>query len=233
MKLLWLTDLHLEAAHPARRREFFERLRTAAFDAVVVTGDIAEPGSLCSEFLELGKTCHPRKVYFVLGNHDVQGRDKRNMDEALRVIGRLQPNLIPLGERQVVPLSARSALIGHQGAPDTSAESAASAAYFRDVLPWALTRFSRVFLATHVPPFTQAVKFSGCSIPPHKRKHFANRAAGRVIAGIARQFPQKQLTVISGHTHCPTRTTISRSVEILVGGCRKGYPDLQEIIEVP
>jgi len=46
MKLMWLTDLHLDEATEKRRFEFYSRLRNENCDAVVITGDISDASGL-------------------------------------------------------------------------------------------------------------------------------------------------------------------------------------------
>ena len=69
MKLLWLTDLHLDRVEEKCRMDFYRRLCEEDSDAVVITGDISTARLLPSHLLELGQTFGPRPVYFVLGNH--------------------------------------------------------------------------------------------------------------------------------------------------------------------
>ena len=118
MKLLWLTDLHLDWVNIASRRQFYVRLTTTAFDAVVITGDIATATCLPSELLELGQACAPRPVYFVLGNHDFYGSTFAAVDRAVAAACVQQLNLVHLGQGEIVPLSPTTALVGHRGWAD-------------------------------------------------------------------------------------------------------------------
>ena len=118
MKLLWLTDLHLDWVNIASRRQFYARLTNTAFDTVVITGDIATAACLPSELLDLGRACAPRPVYFVLGNHDFYGSTLAEVDRTVAEVCVQQPNLVHLGQGEVIPLSATAALIGHRGWAD-------------------------------------------------------------------------------------------------------------------
>lgn len=56
-----------------------------------------------------------------------------------------------------------------------------SGAYFRRVLPYAMTIYRRLIIATHFPPFVRAVLFDGKGCEPTKLPHFVNASAGGVI----------------------------------------------------
>jgi hypothetical protein len=99
-----------------------------------------------------------------------------------------------------------------------------SARCLREVLPLALTQYTRVIVATHVPPFRQAVQFAQAVCDRVRLPHFVNLAASNVVAGIAKQFSDNSLTVLCGHTHCRTRVKIISNVETFVGAARPATP---------
>lgn len=115
MKILWLTDIHLNFLRvPGASQTFGATLGVEhEFDCMVVTGDIAEAPSvrrLLNEFAK-GTGC---PVYFVLGNHDyyfgsIAGVEKE-MAEGL------EPNLVWLdGTTDPVLLDDDTALVGQSG----------------------------------------------------------------------------------------------------------------------
>lgn len=118
MRLLWLTDLHLEYADAATRRQFFETLRRTRFDAAVITGDISSRDRLAPDLLDLGRACAPRPVRFVLGNHDFFGSSFSAVDGLVADTCRQQRNLNHLGQGEVIQLTDIDALIGHRGWAD-------------------------------------------------------------------------------------------------------------------
>lgn len=115
MKLLWITDPHLSFLPAAgASRTLGEYLcQEHSFDAVILSGDIAEAPSLRELLTDFAHGVARRPVYFVLGNHDyyrgsfhsVQSDLRRGFDE----------NLVWLDEAAVTLLDADTALIGHQG----------------------------------------------------------------------------------------------------------------------
>lgn len=231
MKLAWMTDLHLDQVETETKGRFLESLRTADYEAGVITGDISSPPLLARDLLALGKAAAPRGIFFVLGNHDIGDRAK-DVEETVMVICRQQRNLRPVWRQGIIPLTRNSCLVGHHGGPDPNPEASRASEHFRSVLPQALSRFPRVWLLTHVPPFEQAVRFSGRMVWGEKRNAFVCRPAGRVIAGISRQFANRRVAVLAGHTHNGVQLSISPTVEITVGRATRGQPEIQGIFSV-
>lgn len=118
MKLLWLTDLHLDKAGKKRRQLFYDKLREQNADAVVITGDISNARLLPTHLKELGQACAPRTVYFCLGNHDFYGGSFAKVDKAVEDVCRIQINLRHLGGGEIIRLGNNAALVGHRGWAD-------------------------------------------------------------------------------------------------------------------
>lgn len=118
MKLLWLTDLHLDKTERKRRTLFYAMLRRMSADAVVITGDISDARYLPGHLRELGQACAPRPVYFVLGNHDFYGSGFADVDRAVAAVCKEKPNLHHLGQGEIIRLGAHDALVGHRGWAD-------------------------------------------------------------------------------------------------------------------
>lgn len=112
-RLLWITDPHLNfLPHPDSVRQFGISLReTEEFDAIVVTGDIAEAPSirhLLTEFVSGAQV----PTYFILGNHDYYEGSFESVRESLQD---LPPNLVWLDHADSILLDEETALVGHQG----------------------------------------------------------------------------------------------------------------------
>ncbi|MCX6972361.1 MAG: metallophosphoesterase family protein [Verrucomicrobia bacterium] len=118
MKLLWLTDLHLDHVDETPRMAFYSAIASHGADAVVITGDISEALTLSSHLKELGRTFAPRPVYFVLGNHDFYDSSFDAVDRAVARVCKEQANLRHLGSGEIIPLGNGSALVGHRGWAD-------------------------------------------------------------------------------------------------------------------
>ena len=260
MRLLWLTDLHLDRATAEAREQFYLRLKGAGFDAVVITGDISCGSKIDGHLADIARATSPRAVYFVLGNHDFYGSSFSEVQRRIEKVRATNGNLRQLGHREVVHLGGDNALIGHQGWADgragwgvrtvarnpdfqaigdfrgLSKQEAFQhlhqlgkdcAHYLRSLLPYALTCHRRVWIATHVPPFSQAAFYDGQPCDRLRQPFFSNITAGSVIRGIAERFPDRQVTVLCGHTHCPAAVRLTDNIDVIVGAARTGAPEFQ------
>lgn len=118
MKLAWVSDAHLDFVDEARAAVFADELGRSGADALLVGGDIAQAPSAAAA-LQLLAARFPGPVWFVLGNHDFY----RGSIAAVRAQMRsaLAPRLRWLPEAGIVPLTASTALLGHDGWGDARA----------------------------------------------------------------------------------------------------------------
>jgi predicted MPP superfamily phosphohydrolase len=107
-----------------------------------------------------------------------------------------------------------------------------AAAHIRRVLPVALERFPQVFVLTHVPPWREACWYQGQISNDEWLPHFTCLAMGEAIESIARDFPDRQLTVLCGHTHSAGVAHPLPNVTVLTGGAEYGAPDIQQVFEL-
>lgn len=263
MKLLWLTDIHLDHADHITRQGFYEKLKSVAYDAAVITGDISTARTLAAHLGELAAACHPRKVYFVLGNHDFYSGGFADVDCIAAECCRQHRNLLHLGHEEKIRLSPTAVLVGHRGWADGRAYGGRrttrrfpdqdgirdfryrstysafqkmerlgreSGAYFRRVLPYALKSYRQVLIATHFPPFAQAVRFSDRTCAAEQLPHFVNASAGAIIRRVSEHFPRTKVTVLCGHSHHGNSIRIGTNIEVHVGQARKGTPAIQDVL---
>src|SRR3954469_8544205 len=76
-----------------------------------------------------------------------------------------------------------------------------AAAHFRAVLPDALKRFRHIVVLTHVPPFREACWHEGQVSDDNWLPHFTCKAVGDVLVEAMRAAPDREMTVLCGHTH--------------------------------
>jgi len=107
-----------------------------------------------------------------------------------------------------------------------------AAAYFQQVLPTALARYQNVVLVTHVPPFREACWHEGRISNDNFLPHFGCKVVGEVLLSIMRQHPDKQLTVLCGHTHGRGEAHPLPNLHVFTGGADYGKPEVQRIIEI-
>lgn len=108
-----------------------------------------------------------------------------------------------------------------------------AADHFRTVLPEAVQRFRHVVLLTHVPPFREACWHEGRISDDNHLPHFSCLAVGEVLLEIMRAHPDRELTVLCGHTHSPGSVRILPNLLVKTGGALYGEPHLQEVMSVP
>ncbi len=117
MRLLWITDIHLNFIPTPRRQAFYAHIRETQSDAVILGGDIGEADSSPLLLREMALAL-PIPIYFVLGNHDFY---HGSLAEVRKAIGKLcagVPNLHWLSTSDVVSLTPHTALIGHDSWAD-------------------------------------------------------------------------------------------------------------------
>lgn len=107
-----------------------------------------------------------------------------------------------------------------------------SAAFIRQILPLALTRYRHVFLQTHTPPFPEAVRYNDAPCGPLHLPHYCNVSAGLAIRGIAKAFPSRRITILAGHAHSSSITHIDPNICVRVAHARTGRTGPQEILSL-
>ena len=107
-----------------------------------------------------------------------------------------------------------------------------AAEHFARVLPVALESHRRVIALTHVPPFREAAWYDGKPSDDHWLPFFACRAVGDCFLQMMRDRPDRELTVLCGHTHGSGETQILDNLRVLTGGARYREPKIQEIFEL-
>lgn len=129
MQLAWATDIHLNFLTLDEIDRFCDRVVATGADALVVSGDLSEAPSL-EEHLRRLAARTPRPVYYVLGNHDFYHGSIAGVRELARELGHKHEGLIWLPAAEIVPLSADTALIGHDGWGDARLGNYASTPIF-------------------------------------------------------------------------------------------------------
>lgn len=114
MRLAWLTDIHLNFVEPAGFDRLLVEIRQADPEGVLISGDIAEADTLIEELgrLVAALTC---PIHFVLGNHDFYRGWIAPVRLEAAQLARENRRLTYLTAAGVMPLSDRTALVGHDG----------------------------------------------------------------------------------------------------------------------
>lgn len=106
-----------------------------------------------------------------------------------------------------------------------------AAAHFRAVLPDALSRFRRVLVVTHVPPFREACWNAGRLSDDNWLPFFTCKAVGDVLAEAMLAHPDREMAVLCGHTHGSGEAEILPNLRVSTGGAEYGRPVVERTIE--
>jgi 3',5'-cyclic AMP phosphodiesterase CpdA len=113
-RIAWTTDIHLNFLTRAEIATFFGAIRAARPDAILVGGDIAEADSI-EEYLTVVDELVDVPVYVVLGNHDFYKGSIADVRRRVAARSTRWEHVRWLPTQDVVELSPRAALVGHDG----------------------------------------------------------------------------------------------------------------------
>jgi len=260
VRLAWLTDVHLNFLDDAGRARFIAEVAATDTTGVIVTGDIAEAGTLEPILGELVAAVS-RPVWFVLGNHDFYGG---SIDD-VRARARTLDIAHWLPAAGVIRLSDTIALVGHDGWGDARLGNIAytpveltdfrairelaglrrktrhallrrlgdeAAASLRADVARALAWATHVVVATHVPPFRKSCWHEGEISDDDWLPYFTCAAAGEVMREAMQARPDARMTVYCGHTHGGGDAQILPNLRVITGAAEYGAPVVRTI-DVP
>ncbi len=107
-----------------------------------------------------------------------------------------------------------------------------AAEYFRIYVPRALDMADHVIVLTHVPPFQEAAWYEGKQSGPYWLPFFASEATGNVLQEIMESRPEKQMTVLCGHTHGEGVTDILPNLKVMTGNAQYRKPDINRVFDL-
>lgn len=264
MRIVWLTDIHLNFCTSGEDRALWGEVEAAAPDAVLISGDIAESED-AAFYLERMERRWERPIYFVLGNHDYYFGSIAAVRQQMDELCASRRRLVYLSHRDVCELTPRVGLVGHDGWADGRCGDYANSDvmlsdyrliaelaryskrdrlphlrdlgdeaghHIRRVLPKALAKYPHVFLVTHVPPLHEACWHEGRLSDDEWAPHFTCRAVGDAILDVMAEHPDRQLTVLCGHTHGEGECRPLPNVLILTGAAEYNRPRITRIFDL-
>jgi len=108
-----------------------------------------------------------------------------------------------------------------------------AAAHMERVLPEALESYEHVVVATHVPPFRESCWHRGSYSEDDWLPYFTCKALGDVLLSEAARRPDRQVTVLCGHTHSGGECHPLPNLRVLTGAAEYGHPSVQQpLLEV-
>lgn len=108
-----------------------------------------------------------------------------------------------------------------------------AADYLHGVLSEALETHEHVIVGTHVPPFVESAWYEG-KVPDETDPyvpHFTCKAVGDLLLELAQAHPERQITVLCGHTHGTGVADIRPNLQVITGGAEYGLPTIQQKFE--
>ncbi len=119
-RLIWLTDLHLDAIDKAQYRMFHELIASHEPDLVLIGGDISNGTASLMHLANLEKLID-KQFYFVLGNHDFYYGSIAQTRRMAHALTKSNSKIQYLTDNGIIQLSKHTALIGHDGWSDARA----------------------------------------------------------------------------------------------------------------
>jgi Icc protein len=117
LRLVWVTDLHLNFVPFPKRTALYNLIRDAKLDAVLAGGDVGEADSVTLLLKEMAAALQI-PIYFVLGNHDFYRGSIGGVREAVARESGSSRWLRWLPASGVIPLTSGFALAGHDSWAD-------------------------------------------------------------------------------------------------------------------
>ncbi len=118
MQAAWLTDIHLDFLSRQGCDTFFTTIASHNPDVVFLTGDISVAPSLLAHLHGMSEALH-KPIYFVLGNHDFYHGSIGEVRASVREGCHANLLLKYLPDAGVIPLTASTGLVGHDGWGDS------------------------------------------------------------------------------------------------------------------
>jgi 3',5'-cyclic AMP phosphodiesterase CpdA len=113
-RLTWVTDPHLNFVDLPRVADFLAELAATPTEAILLSGDITEAPDLVRTLSGIAATV-ARPVLFVLGNHDFYRGSIQQVRADIRAVCTNHPYLRWLPMFDIVPVSDRTCVVGHDG----------------------------------------------------------------------------------------------------------------------
>lgn len=261
MKLIWVSDIHLNFLGPHSKAEFFTSLKYSEGDEILITGDIAEGHNIVPLLAEM-QLAVGKPIHYVLGNHDYYC-------SSIAVVKRSVKSLGYLGKTNRVVLSVSSCLIGVDGWGDcrngdyeNSRLTMSDWIHIADLkkhylkgmdeLKIKLQRladkdakdlkkkvlsaieygFKKIIIATHVPPFKDVCLYAGHKSTDSGLCFFSSKILGDTILPIAKKNPSVDFLWLSGHTHSRAKFKPCNNMTVKVAKAEYYYPQIESVIEV-
>lgn len=96
----------------------------------------------------------------------------------------------------------------------------------------ALERYKHVFFLTHVPPFRESCWHRGKISDDNGLPHFSTKIVGDTLVSIMEENPDRNLTVMCGHTHSKAEVQILENLTVFAAQADYGNPKVQKVLSI-
>ncbi len=107
-----------------------------------------------------------------------------------------------------------------------------AAEHFRRYLPEAFAKVDRAVLLMHPPPYKEACRYLGRIGGDLHLPHFSCKMVGDTLIDIMREYPDKTLTVLCGHTHGGGDIQVLPNLRVLVGSSDYRTPLVEKVLDL-
>ena len=107
-----------------------------------------------------------------------------------------------------------------------------AAGYLKSVLAPAAEQYSKVIVATHIPPFREAAWYQGRPSADDYLPFFSCKAVGDVLLDVAQVASEVQMLVLCGHTHGGGEIQVAENLRVVTGPAEYGRPEIQQVFQV-
>ena len=259
MKIIWVSDIHINFLQDFQREEFHSHIIESGGDIVVVSGDIAESHNVVPLIQEM-ELATKLPIFFVLGNHDFYGSSVADVKKSVKSLNWISKN-------SGTPLTDNTILLGVDGWGDCRygdfdnsrlvmndwliikelrsqylrgmdhlkvklqelADKDAKALK-RKGLKAIKNNYSKIIIVTHVHPFEECCLYAGRKSTPSGLPFFASKTLGRAILPVAKKNPEVDFLWLSGHTHSRAVYKPCENMTVKVAKAEYYYPLIEEVI---
>lgn len=117
MKMLWLTDIHLNFLDKEQRLLFYQDIVKMKGDGLLISGDIAEADSIATILQEMCQAVK-KPIYFVLGNHDYYRSHVDGVHVQMKQLMQAEPLLHWWSACGIIAINTGVVLVGQDGWAD-------------------------------------------------------------------------------------------------------------------
>ena len=107
-----------------------------------------------------------------------------------------------------------------------------AANYFEENISKAFEDYNNIIAVMHVSPFKESSYYGGKQSDDNWLPFFSSKIVGDVLTNLMKENPNKNMTVLCGHSHGKKDIKILHNLLVKAGSADYYYPIIQEVFEV-